>query len=106
MKCQESDRKLRLSLSNSPVKSFDAANVNDELIDNDVVEFESIVVEDSNVQIEKEECNSNEKITILNSKEEAKDELRGEISKYILLKFISKISLYCDWKLKEIFIWI
>lgn len=92
MKCQESDRKLRLSLSNSSVKKIDAADVNDEFIDNDTVEYESIVGEDGNLQIETEERNLNDRSTIVNANQGAEDELTDGTSMYIFLRFINEVS--------------
>lgn len=84
LKCQESDRKLQLSLSNSTVKSDDTANVDDESIDNEASEFECIVDEDSNVQIDKDESELNQARNIPKSEHGAKDEMCTETAKYFL----------------------
>lgn len=85
LKCQESDRKLRLSLSNCAAKSVDEANVNDEFIDNDAADFESIVGEDTTKQIDSEKNELNREMTIMRSKNGA----TAKTSKYILLKSLS-----------------
>lgn len=86
LKCQESDRKLRLSLSNSSVKNIEIANVDDEFIDNEASEFECIVGEDSNVQIDKEGSELNKVTSILESEQQATDEPCIETAKYFFLK--------------------
>lgn len=47
LKCQETDRKLRLRLSNSPAKSDDTTNLADEFIDNEATEFDCVMNEES-----------------------------------------------------------
>lgn len=59
LKCQESDRKLRLSLSSAAEKCNDIANANDEFTENEVPAFECIEGEDSNMKCDTEECELN-----------------------------------------------
>lgn len=73
LKCQESNQKLRLSLTNTPTKTIDTDNGDAEHIDNEVPEFESDVGEESNAQIDEEESELNQVIIALQSEQGTKD---------------------------------
>lgn len=96
LKCQESDRKLKLSLTNSAVKRNDRVNVGDEFIDNKVSDFECTADEESNVQSDKEEIELNQAISYLQSEQGAKDELCSELAKCVLPFIGTKFLLIQD----------
>lgn len=70
LKCQESNRKLRLSLT---TKANNTDNEGEEFIDNEVSESECTVGEESNVQINEGESELNQAITALQSEQGTND---------------------------------
>lgn len=84
LKCQESDRKLRLSVPSKPVKRNDIANVDDECVDNEASDLEYIVGEDSNAQSDRLEHDPNQGTAILKRELDALDEICAETAKYFI----------------------
>lgn len=78
LKCQESNRKLRLSLTSTATKTIDTDNEGDECIDNEISGFECNVGEENNVLIDEEETELNQAITVLQSEQGTRDGIYPE----------------------------